>query len=195
MLAERRQSGEASGRVFPGGVPGHHTFRSDLDAAGIRRVDDSGRKVDFHALRVTFITNLYRAGVPQRQAMALARHTDPRLTANIYTDQDALPLVEAVAKLPSYGLNATHEHAHGRTQDSFLSGPTVSPPVTTGEQAASSETTENTGVLNAVGCQNVTPDDTAKQWSRGESNPLTRLQALYRAKLMATDYSLRCFTP
>lgn len=113
MLVEWRKSGDASGRVFPGSVPGHHTFRSDLEAAGIRRVDDRGRKVDFHALRVTFITNLYRAGVPQRQAMALARHTDPRLTANIYTDQDALPLAEAVAKLPTYGLDATHKHAFG----------------------------------------------------------------------------------
>lgn len=171
MLTDWRKAGINSGRVFPNGVPGHHTFRADLDAASIRRFDDRGHTVDFHALRVTFITNLYRAGVPQRQAMALARHTDPRLTSHIYTDQDALPLADAVAKLPTYGSGSKDEHAHGRTQDLVSEGQTLSRPVTSGEQAERSETPKNEAISDAIGCQEMTPEDIANQWSRGESNP------------------------
>lgn len=115
-------------------MPSHHTFSTDLDSAKIRRLDDRGYKVDFHALRVTFVTNLARAGAPQRHAMALARHTDPRLTAHLYTDQEALPIAEAAAKLPSYGDTEPAQHAHGRTQDLVTAGPKPSPPVTNGEQ-------------------------------------------------------------
>jgi integrase len=46
--------------------------------------DAEGAVFDFHALRVTFVTNLARAGVSLFQASRLARHTDPRLTARVY---------------------------------------------------------------------------------------------------------------
>jgi site-specific recombinase XerD len=39
---------------------------------------------DFHANRHTFISNLGRAGVPLATAQKLARHADPKLTANVY---------------------------------------------------------------------------------------------------------------
>jgi len=42
--------------------------------------------VDVHAMRTTFGTNLSRAGVPLRTAQAAMRHSDPRLTANVYID-------------------------------------------------------------------------------------------------------------
>ena len=60
---------------------------------------EAGR-VDFHALRVTFVTNLARAGVSLAQAQELARHCSPQLTSSIYSrfgfDEDAA----AIAKLP-----------------------------------------------------------------------------------------------
>lgn len=72
----------------------------DLEAAKIPEKTEAGR-VDFHALRVTFVTNLARAGVSLAQAQKLARHCDPKLTAGIYSrfgfDEDAA----AIAKLPS----------------------------------------------------------------------------------------------
>jgi len=74
-------------------------LRHDLEAAGIQERTEEG-KVDFHALRVTFVTNLARAGVPLAQAQKLARHCDPKLTAGIYSrfgfDEDAA----AIAMLP-----------------------------------------------------------------------------------------------
>lgn len=160
-----------AGLVFPNGVPSHHTFQADLKAAGIEREDARGHKVDFHALRKTFITNLARAGVPQRHAMALARHTDPRLTANIYTDQDALPLAEAAAKLPTYGVLADTKDAHGRSQDSVSEGPRVSRAVADANNARNPKGPENTVLFGVNGRQRVTPKDTQQKWSRGESNP------------------------
>jgi integrase len=46
--------------------------------------DDDGLFADFHANRHTFISNLGRAGVPLATAQKLARHADPKLTANVY---------------------------------------------------------------------------------------------------------------
>jgi len=66
-----------AGRLAP---PSMRGFRRDLKAAGI---DPEG--VDFHALRVTFATNLARSGVPLALAQRLMRHSTPALTSNIYT--------------------------------------------------------------------------------------------------------------
>jgi integrase len=74
-------------------------IRIDLEAAEIERIDASGRKLDFHALRYTFATRLAVQGVSQRLAQELMRHSDPRLTANIYTDASKLPTYAAVSSL------------------------------------------------------------------------------------------------
>jgi integrase len=71
----------------------------DLRNAGIARIDAMGRKLDFHALRYTFATKLASSGVSQRLAQELMRHSDPRLTANIYTDATQLPTFAAVNAL------------------------------------------------------------------------------------------------
>ena len=47
-----------------------------------------GRYADFHANRHTFITNLGRAGVPPKTTQELARHSDIRLTMNVYSHTD-----------------------------------------------------------------------------------------------------------
>jgi integrase len=82
---------------------GHHTammLRADLTDAGIVDRDDEGRYVDFHSLRCTFITNLGRVGVPLVQAQKLARHSDPRLTANVYSQFDNTERRAAIDMLP-----------------------------------------------------------------------------------------------
>lgn len=60
-------------------------LRDDLDAAGIPYVDSRGLTADFHALRVTFITDLARRGVHPAKAQQLARHSDVKLTLGVYT--------------------------------------------------------------------------------------------------------------
>jgi integrase len=66
----------------------------------LREVAEDGGVFDFHALRVTFITNMARAGVPLSVAVKLARHADPKLTIGIYTKAGALDLDSALDALP-----------------------------------------------------------------------------------------------
>lgn len=93
-------------------------FDRDLVFAGIARIekrngkevviksDERGRTIDIHALRHTFGTHLCRAGVPLRTAQAAMRHSDPRLTANVYIDPKLLDVAGAVAILPDLPLGA-----------------------------------------------------------------------------------------
>lgn len=79
------------------------TFRRYLVKAGIPYLDEQGRRVDFHSLRVTFGTNLVLSGAHPRVVQELMRHSDIRLTMKLYTDASKLPMREAVAALPSFG--------------------------------------------------------------------------------------------
>jgi integrase len=58
-------------------------LQKDAKSAGIS-LETSEGKIDFHALRVTFISMLDRNGVTVRQGMELARHTTPGLTFGTY---------------------------------------------------------------------------------------------------------------
>lgn len=86
------------GRLLPP-VPHISVFGEDRDRAGIVPGD---RRVDFHALRVTYITNLCRAGVPFDRAVKLARHCDPKLTAKVYLRFDPHDLRKAVDQLEQF---------------------------------------------------------------------------------------------
>lgn len=90
------------GRLFPKKAASALRLRKDLDAAGIPFVDASGRRVDFHALRVTAITLARRAGVDPFQARLFARHSDQRLTDSVYTDVSRLPVGDVVNRLPDW---------------------------------------------------------------------------------------------
>ncbi len=94
---------QPSALVFRGRVPRVATFKKDLTAAGIP-FEDGGRRVDFHSLRNTFITLLSVAGVSPRTAMALARHSDIKLTMNLYTDPQRLGLQEGMTLFPSFSV-------------------------------------------------------------------------------------------
>src|SRR5262249_40266887 len=76
----------------------------DLKAAGIPKRDDGGRTVDVHALRTRFGTLMSKAGVAPRTAQAAMRHSDIKLTMNVYTDPRLLDVPGAVDKLPALPL-------------------------------------------------------------------------------------------
>jgi integrase len=98
-------------------------FDRDLVFAGLARVekrggkevviktDERGRTIDVHALRHTFGTHLSKAGVPLRTAQAAMRHSDPSLTANVYTDPKLLDVAGAVASLPDLPLGKVERSA------------------------------------------------------------------------------------
>ncbi len=65
----------------------------------LRYKDSKGLYADFHALRHTFIMNLCRANVSPKTAQALARHSDIRLTMNVYTHIDQQEQAAAIGML------------------------------------------------------------------------------------------------
>jgi integrase len=69
--------------------------------------DADGKFADFHALRHTFITNLCYANVAPKTAQLLARHSDIKLTMQIYTHINDQEQADAIKSLP--GLNVKKE--------------------------------------------------------------------------------------
>src|SRR5262249_37882113 len=76
----------------------------DLCLAGIPKRDDRGRTLDVHALRHTFGTLLSKGGVAPRTAQAAMRHSDIKLTMNVYTDPALLDVRGALDALPALPL-------------------------------------------------------------------------------------------
>jgi integrase len=88
-------------RPFRHHVPRIETVRKDLEETGILLRDELGRRVDFHSLRMTFGTTLLANGVHPIVVKELMRHSDLKLTTNLYTDSSQLPLAQGVAAMPS----------------------------------------------------------------------------------------------
>jgi len=89
--------------VFPDGLPRMRDMWKDFGMAGIAKVDGLGRVADFHSLRKTFNMNLQAGGTTGLPTlMSLMRHSDPKLTAQTYTDPMLLQKTEAVHRLPSF---------------------------------------------------------------------------------------------
>ena len=75
--------------------------RADLEAAGIPYADAEGRVFDFHAgSRVQFISFLAAAGANVKVAQTLARHSDIRLTMDVYVKRDVLNVTEGLNLMP-----------------------------------------------------------------------------------------------
>jgi integrase len=72
-------------------------LHADLRRCGIEPVDAQGRVVDTHSLRHGYGTALARAGVPIKVAQTLLRHSDPKLTMNVYAHLSAFDLHGAIA--------------------------------------------------------------------------------------------------
>ena len=66
-------------------VPSHtaRDLHEDLQRAGIAKQNDEG-KIDFHALRTAFATVVVESGANPKEAQTLLRHSDPRITMNMY---------------------------------------------------------------------------------------------------------------
>lgn len=138
---------------------------SDLAKAGIVARNDEG-KVDFHALRHSYITMLALAGVPIQTAQKLARHASYQLTASVYTH---------------LGLETT-----GEVVDDVLSGPKVAEPLSSicavtggdakrtvalgGEMAGDEAATAAEGETDAMR-ENVEKPSVSGEWDGRDSNP------------------------
>ena len=66
----------------------------DLRAAGIPKYTPEG-KVDFHALRVAYVTFIFEGGATPPEARELARHRHPELTLGVYA-RTRTPRLQAI---------------------------------------------------------------------------------------------------
>ena len=80
-------------------------LRIDLDAAGIPYIE-GGLYADFHALRHSYIALLDKSGATLKEAMQLARHSDPKLTMKVYGKARRHDLAGSIDRLPSLGEKA-----------------------------------------------------------------------------------------
>jgi integrase len=113
-------------RAFNRLVPNRDTVKRDLERAGIVRADSQVRRVVFHSLRHTFITNLRKSGLSLRVAMEAARHSDQRLTDHVYTNVSGLPVGDIVKILPRYLKRDSRIDSQGASQQSTTGSPDLS---------------------------------------------------------------------
>ena len=111
MQEAARQNGEPIPVRLPATTPLFNVptglvriFDRDLRLAGIPKRDDRGWTADVHSLRHSFGSLLQRGGVALGTAQVALRHSDPSLTANIYTDPRLLDVSGALDALPSLSL-------------------------------------------------------------------------------------------
>lgn len=76
-------------------------LRVDLEAAGIDYRDASGRVVDFHALRHSYISALARSNAPVKIVQSLARHSNVNLTMSVYAHVALYDQKSALEALPA----------------------------------------------------------------------------------------------
>jgi len=89
--------------------------------------DASGRVLDFHAFRHTFITNLARGGAHPKQAQDLARHSDINLTMSRYSHTLIADRAAALRALPDLSEDASGESVRRATGTEGRSLPTGLP--------------------------------------------------------------------
>ena len=97
VLERLREREKSLGPIFRHS-PTRRTFMYDLERAGIPYENERGQ-VDRKSLRKTFGTHLARAGVKFQTMVKLMRHSDPRLTMNVYTDPVLLDMQGAIKRL------------------------------------------------------------------------------------------------
>ena len=108
---------------------GTHTFDADLERAGITKTTPEGAAC-FHSLRKSFTTFLQINGASVREAQSFAKHSDPRLTANVYTDPTMFR-----ARAAADGITALVRGAHESAHEVVPERPRASSDVTIGRDA------------------------------------------------------------
>src|SRR4051794_18512389 len=95
---------------------GAEMLRGDLEDAGVPYVIEGPNGplfADFHSLRHSYIALLDRGGATLKEAMQLARHSDPKLTMAVYGRAQLHDLAARVERIPSLtsGAEATPRKA------------------------------------------------------------------------------------
>ena len=75
-------------------------LRADLTAVELPLTDREGNTIYFHSLRNSYISFLANTATPAKTIQKLARHSDPKLTFNVYARSFEVTEQEAVKQLP-----------------------------------------------------------------------------------------------
>jgi integrase len=103
MLAAWRDQ-KLCDQVLPS-VPDLKTLVKDWRKAGVEFRDEQGRRIDYHALRHTFATNLDRSGCSRATKKKLMRHASSDVTDG-YAHAELVEQRAAIAKLPAPDVGA-----------------------------------------------------------------------------------------
>ena len=105
----------------------------------LRPTDAAGRVVDFHALRVHYVSRVVEAGANLKEAMELARHSDPKLTLKTYARVGLHSLARVLDAMPTPNTRPISERQTMRatgtddhTANSLITCPQKSPQSTRG---------------------------------------------------------------
>ena len=121
-LVRSKPVGAAEGDVVLASakIPSIWAFRTLLKRAGVSYKDALGRQADFHAIRRSLNTHMAQNGVDAHTRKEIMRHSDLRLTLDVYTDPTALPTVAAIEKLPIFALLQENAQIDAHNADSAV---------------------------------------------------------------------------
>jgi integrase len=101
VIKKRQAEGcGAMGKIFRK-FPVMDTLNTDMKAAGIKKIDEQNRSLDFHSFRYFFCTQIARK-LPIQKVRILMRHKSIQETCNIYLQLGLVDLGEEVWKLGSF---------------------------------------------------------------------------------------------
>ena len=93
-------SAKSSNLVFSVGTHILRTLMADMKFAGIPRVDDKERTLNFHSLRRTFAAKLFKAGNSIKYVQRQMRHATMAMTMDVYLELDLDDLEADAIELP-----------------------------------------------------------------------------------------------
>jgi len=131
------------------------------------------RPLRFHDLRGTTATLLARAGAPLVVAQRILRHSDPRITANVYSRVDLGDLRDGINRIvmPADGVAPPQTASQGVTLQGFVA--TLSPRGGSPENEGR-EPSKNPPELAAFALVGETGFEPATPWSRRGAKRITR---------------------
>ena len=169
-------------------------LRADLKVAGIPYRNTAGQVIDFHALRHTFITNVVKSGASVKVCQELARHSDPKLTMNVYTHLSVYDRAKALDGLPDTGPEKPRKEA-ARATGTHDAAPWAPDSVTAhstarkGPQTPQAATTSQHGELDGKGdrsLQSPAVVSTCQRSARPDSTTSAR-SSMDRASVYGTE--------
>lgn len=121
LLRSKPAEANVGDPVLPTGkVPSIWAVQNPFEGCRVGYKDALGRQADFHAIRRSLNTHLAQNGVDAHTRKEIMRHSELRLTLDVYTDPTALPTVAAIEKLPIFAVLQENAQIDAHNPDSAV---------------------------------------------------------------------------